>query len=654
MAIRTKKQKFFFFLKIFAVLLLLALGGMYFFRDALLQKVLTKAESKFDTEYNCRFSVKQANFIGISGVEMHDIVLIPKNADTLLSVQKIKTSYSLLELLTGDIQLKNLEMNNGFIQLVKNKNGRNFDAFLKRDTTALSNEKRNYAKLAYRLLSKALNLVPTEMKLENLSLRMDDMGRKVVLHMNTLQLEDHQLQTAINVKTNSFSQNWNIKGFADPREMKADLKFFNSDTSKIQLPYIEERFGLKSSFDNIHMKLDRLEMESGELHIDGFTSIDNFTINHPKIARKDVVIKKARFDYRFLLGSDFISIDSTSSAQLNHIKVRPFAQYNTEEDTIYRLKIDIQKMKAQDFITSLPQGLFTNFEGMEAEGTFDYKLDFEYNKNKPNQLVFDSKLNKENLRIIKYGAANLAKLNGEFTYRAIDKGVEQRPIFVGASNPNFTPLDQISPYLEKAVLTNEDPSFRRHRGFINEAFKQSIVKNIRTKKFARGASTISMQLVKNVFLTREKTLSRKLEEILLVYILENNRIASKSRMLEVYFNVIEWGPNVYGIGEAAQFYFQKRPSDLSLNECLYLASIVPKPKKFMWQFDNEGNQKPYAKKNQNYIKNLMLRRALITSEDTVGQSVPIYISGHARSFLKLKVVQDSIAVDSTLADEFDF
>lgn len=654
MAIRSKKQKFFLFLKLFAVLLLLALGGMYFFRDSLLQKVLTKAEHKFDREYDCRFSVKQANFIGISGVEMHDIVLIPKNADTLLSVQKIKTSYSLLELLTGDIQLKNLEMNNGFIQLVKNENGRNFDAFLKRDTTEQSNEKRNYAKLAYRLLSKALNLVPTEMKLQNLSLRMDDMGRKVTLHMNNLQLEDHQLQTAINVKTNTFSQNWNIKGFADPREMKADLKFFNSDTSKIQLPYIDERFGLKSSFDNIHVKLDKLEMESGELHIDGFTSIDNFTINHPKIARKDVIIKNARFDYRFLLGSDFIAIDSSSSAQLNHIKVRPFAEYNTEEDTIYRLKIDIQKMKAQDFITSLPQGLFTNFEGMEAEGNFEYQLDFEYNKNKPNKLIFDSKINKENLRITKYGAANLAKLNGEFTYRAIDKGVEQRPILVGPANPNYTPLDQISPYLEKAVLTNEDPSFFRHRGFINEAFKQSIVKNIRTKKFARGASTISMQLVKNVFLTREKTLSRKLEEILLVYILENNRIASKSRMLEVYFNVIEWGPNVYGIGEAAQFYFQKRPSDLTLNECLYLASIVPKPKKFMWQFDNEGNQKPYAKKNQNYIKNLMLRRALITSEDTVGQSVPIYISGHARSFMKFKVVQDSIAVDSTLADEFDF
>ncbi|HSD13785.1 MAG TPA: biosynthetic peptidoglycan transglycosylase, partial [Flavobacterium sp.] len=270
------------------------------------------------------------------------------------------------------------------------------------------------------------------------------------------------------------------------------------------------------------------------------------------------------------------------------------------------------------------------------------------------KLIFESKINKENLRIVKYGEANLAMLNEQFTYRAIENGVEQRPILVGSANPNYTPLDQMSPYLEKAVLTNEDPSFRRHHGFINEAFKQSIAKNIRTKKFSRGASTISMQLVKNVFLTREKTLSRKLEEILLVYILENNRIASKSRMLEVYFNVIEWGPNVYGIAEAAQFYFQKRPSDLTLNECLYLASIVPKPKKFMWQFDDEGNQKSYAQKNQNYIKNLMLRRALITSEDTIGQSMPIYISGPARSFLKIKAVQDSIPAEPTLADEFDF
>ena len=228
----------------------------------------------------------------------------------------------------------------------------------------------------------------------------------------------------------------------------------------------------------------------------------------------------------------------------------------------------------------------------------------------------------------------------------------QRPIIVGTSNPDFTPLNEISPYLQKSVLTSEDPSFFSHHGFINEAFKQSILKNIRTKKFSRGASTISMQLIKNVFLTREKTISRKLEEILLVYLLENNRIASKERMLEVYFNIIEWGPNVYGIGEASRFYFNKKPSDLNLKECLFLASIVPKPKKFMWQFDADGLQKAFANKHQDFIRNLMFRRGLLTSEDTIGQKIPIQISGAARSFLK-KNTLDTIAIDSLFIPELE-
>ena len=216
------------------------------------------------------------------------------------------------------------------------------------------------------------------------------------------------------------------------------------------------------------------------------------------------------------------------------------------------------------------------------------------------------------------------------------------------------PLDQISPYLKKCVLTTEDPSFFSHHGFINEAFKQSIIKNIKTKKFSRGASTISMQLIKNVFLTREKTLSRKLEEILLVYILENNRIVSKERMLEVYFNIIEWGPNVYGIGEASQFYFQKNPADLTFNECLYLARIIPSPKKFMYQFNDEGNLKESAEKQVSFFTNLMIRRGLLTIDDTIFKSQSTILTGPAKSFLRIKVkdtaVLDSIRID----DEFNF
>jgi len=650
---RTKKQKIILIAKIVSAFFVLLVIGVFIFRDALLQKTIVEISHKMDRDYNSSFSIKKAHFEGITGIEMNDIILVPKQMDTLFRIEKIKTHISFWNLLTGTIQIESLQAKNGFIQLVKNEKGKNFDAFLpKKKDSNETNEKTNYAKLAYKLLNRALNLVPTDMNLENLSLRMNDMGKKATVRLDKLNLIDKNLESSILVQTNTFTQNWRIKGIADPRNKQTDIQFFNIDIGKIKVPYFDERFNIKASFDSIRFKVTNMDMDSGELHLDGFTSISNFTINHPKIASKDVVIKNANFNYNLLFGENFIAIDSSSTVQLNKIKFNPYVSYNNETDKIYTLKIAIPKMKAQDFITSLPDGLFTHFEGMEATGNFNYNLNFVFNKNKPNAIVFDSTLDKENLKITKYGEANLNKLNGEFIYRAIIKGVPQRPILVGAANPNYTPLNQISPYLRKSVLTAEDPSFFSHRGFINEAFKQSIVKNIRTKKFARGGSTISMQLIKNAFLTREKTLSRKLEEILLVYIMENNRIVSKERMLEVYFNIIEWGPNVYGIGEASTFYFEKSPSELTLNECLYLANIIPSPKKFMYQFNSEGNLKSFAINRDRLLKNIMMRRGIIVPDDTLYQ-MPILVKGAAKSFIKTKVL-DTIKIDSTSIEEFDF
>lgn len=652
---RTVKQKIFLALKITAVLLLLLIGAVLIFRQSILDRAVVEITKRMDRDYDCRFSVKEAKFDGLTSVAFQDILLVPKKADTLLRIQSVQAKVNFWNLLTGDIQLGKLQARNGFVQLVKGENGKNFQAFLpKKDKkTEDTSAKTNYAELAYKLLNRFLNLVPEDMQLENLSLRMDDMGKKATLSLAKLSLEDEKLETAIRVQTGTFNQRWRITGFADPRNKKTDLRFFNLDTGKIKVPYFDERYNLKAAFDSIRLRVDDIDMESGELHVDGFSSIANLEVNHEKIASKNVVIRDAKFQYNLIFGENFIAVDSSSTAQLNKIKFHPYVSYAKEDkDKIYKLKVDLPNMKAQDFIESLPEGLFTHFEGMEAEGTFNYRLDFEYNKSKPNGIVFNSTLNKNNLNILKYGEADLDKLNHDFVYRAIIKGVQQRPIYVGRSNPNYAPLNTITPYLRKAVLTTEDPSFFSHKGFINEAFKQSIVKNIKTKQFSRGASTISMQLIKNVFLTREKTLSRKLEEILLVYILENNRIVSKERMLEVYFNIIEWGPNVYGIGEASHFYFEKSPSQLSLNECLFLANIIPSPRKFMYQFNSDANLKPYARSRDRLVRNLMLRRGVITPVDTIYE-LPIMVTGRARSFVRTKqqLVQE---IDSTSIQEFDF
>lgn len=649
---RTTRQKVFLGLKISGALLLLGLVLLFVFRGSLLNKVIDRIDAKMQRDYQCRFQVAKAEFQGVSDLEFQHITLVPNQADTLVRIDNLKTSVNFWKLLAGDIQLGKLDINRGYIQLVKTKNGSNFEAFLRSKKESKETAEVNYAKLLNRLTSNLLDLVPTDMQVKGFAIKIDDLGHKVVFDFNQLALSDKKLNTLIEVTSDDFSQQWAVTGFADPRERKADLEFFNPKSDTIRLPYLSQKFQLKTGFQAIHFNLENLAMDSGELHIEGYSSIRGLVVNHPKIASKDVVIQNARFDYRWVIGSRFLALDSTSTLQLNNIKCKPYVAYTNEEDKIYALKLAIPKMKAQDFINSLPTGLFRHFEGMEAQGNFSYALHFEYNNHKPKDLIFESKLQPEGLKITKYGEADLNKINGEFTYRAIDKGIPQRPIIVGPSNPNFTPLTDISPYLQKCVLTSEDPSFFNHRGFIGEAFKQSIAKNIKTKKFARGASTISMQLVKNVFLTREKTLSRKLEEILLVYILENNRISTKERMLEVYFNVIEWGPNVYGIGEAAQFYFQKRPAELNLNECLFLATIVPKPKGFMYRFDSEQQLKPFAQQQNDFLTRLMLRRKLLTETDTIGD-FSLRISGPAQHYLKQKTVQ-IVETDSLNIEDFDF
>lgn len=633
-------------------MLLIGLVLLFVFRGSLLNKVIERIDAKMQRDYLCRFQVTKAEFQGLSDLEFQHITLVPNQADTLVRIDNLKTSVNFWKLFTGDIQLGKLDINRGYIQLVKTKNGSNFEAFLRSKKEKQETTEVNYAKLLNRLTSNLLDLVPTDMQVKGFAVKLDDMGHKVVFDFNQLALADKKLSTLIEVTSEGFFQQWAINGFADPRDRKADLEFFNPKSDTIRLPYLDQKFQLKTGFQSIHFNLDNLAMDSGELHIDGYSSIRGLVVNYPKIASKDVVIQNARFDYRWVVGSRFLALDSTSALQLNDIKCKPYVAYRNEEDKIYALKLAIPKMKAQDFINSLPTGLFRHFEGMEAQGHFNYALHFEYNNHKPKELIFESKLQPEGLKITQYGEADLNKINSEFTYRAIEKGVPQRPIVVGPSNPNFTPLAEISPYLQKCVLTSEDPSFFNHRGFIGEAFKQSIAKNIKTKKFARGASTISMQLVKNVFLTREKTLSRKLEEILLVYILENNRISTKERMLEVYFNVIEWGPNVYGIGEAAQFYFQKRPADLNLNECLFLATIVPKPKGFMYRFDGEQQLKPFARQQNDFLTRLMLRRKLLSETDTIG-NFPLRISGSAQQYLKQKTVA-TVVNDSLNTEEFDF
>ena len=200
---RTQKQKFFLFLKLFLLVIVLGVIILFFFRNSLLETAISKIDHKLNQDYHCQFHVKSAQFQGLSDLEFKEITLVPQKADTLVSIKNLKTSVNFWQLFFGNIQLGKLEINTGFIQLVKNKNGRNFDAFLQHKKEDKTDNQINYATVAYRILSKTLNLVPTDMNVKGFAFKMDDMGNKVVFDFKQLQLENKKLASLITVKADT-------------------------------------------------------------------------------------------------------------------------------------------------------------------------------------------------------------------------------------------------------------------------------------------------------------------------------------------------------------------------------------------------------------------------------------------------------------------
>ena len=131
-------------------------------------------------------------------------------------------------------------------------------------------------------------------------------------------------------------------------------------------------------------------------------------------------------------------------------------------------------------------------------------------------------------------------------------------------------------------MTTEDNGFFKHHGWVSSEFKSALRRNLERGGFRLGASSITMQMVKNVLLTKEKTLSRKLQELFLVWYLEQE--LPKERILELYFNAIEFGPRIYGIGAATRHYFGKKPSELTPLEAAFFSSILPSPKRRYVQY----------------------------------------------------------------------
>jgi monofunctional glycosyltransferase len=139
----------------------------------------------------------------------------------------------------------------------------------------------------------------------------------------------------------------------------------------------------------------------------------------------------------------------------------------------------------------------------------------------------------------------------------------------------WVPLSKISPHIRKAVIVGEDAKFWKHDGFDFDAMRKAFETNIEKRKMAVGASTITMQLAKNMFLSPSKNPVRKIHEAILTWRIE--RILSKNRILELYLNIAEWGDGIFGIEMASRTYYGHSASELTKSEAVQLAAVLPNP-----------------------------------------------------------------------------
>jgi hypothetical protein len=176
----------------------------------------------------------------------------------------------------------------------------------------------------------------------------------------------------------------------------------------------------------------------------------------------------------------------------------------------------------------------------------------------------------------------IARLRGDFVHEVPLPGGGQASLSISPGSPDFIPFAEVPPLFVRTLLLAEDAGFYGHRGIDLGELPAAVLTNWARGRAARGASTITQQLAKNLFLSRDKRMGRKLQELSLALLLETT--LSKQRILEIYLNVIEWGPGLHGLRPAARRYFHEEPARLTPRQMAFLVALIPGPIKYQRSF----------------------------------------------------------------------
>ena len=313
----------------------------------------------------------------------------------------------------------------------------------------------------------------------------------------------------------------------------------------------------------------------------------NVGVNHASIAREPVMFEKIKILSR-------TKIDSSSQSMISTAKFTLLREDDNSEDTegfdvllklaknlkedlwgSYHVDIELPSSPCETIKRSLPSAMTSHVGGFELGGNAALKLSLDIDLNYPDSFIYDIKDATFGCHVAKAPEAySTTRLAAQFGPRGdvqtSDDNVRRPP------NGDYVPIRDISPNLTSALLASEDAGFFSHKGISWPSMLSALRRNLKNRSISLGGSTITMQMVKNLLLSRDRTISRKLEEIFLAWYVET--ILPKDKILEIYANIIEYGPDIYGINQAANQFFGKSPAGLTIVESAYIATLLPNPK----------------------------------------------------------------------------
>ena len=258
-----------------------------------------------------------------------------------------------------------------------------------------------------------------------------------------------------------------------------------------------------------------------------------------------------------------------------------------DEDPELRVVLQLVEVPFASLLDALPGHVLPDEWGLIVGGTLDLTVRFNgpLHDRKAWDVGWKGDWSRVTVRASGVGGA-IADLRGSFPFSvpSPDGGVWHR--VMGPEDPHYIGLGLVNPHILAAVVVSEDASFYKHQGFDERELREAILENIREPGSGRGGSTITQQVAKNLFLSGERSLTRKLQEAVLAHSIEAT--LGKARILEIYLNLAQFGPGIYGIRDAAHHYFGTSTRQLNTLECIFLATLLPSPERYHDYYHPQG------------------------------------------------------------------